>query len=279
VANEEHLFSAHLIFGVPLKNDCAPATSSVTSRDTKYSPDQLLIIRAAASTVNRNGFALLGGRSAFRVRPWKGYMPMTIKTFFTIVAVLALVHGAGFVVVPEQVAPVMNGSIGFNSAYGATVRCSSGGIRSNLLFARDGSSESLRSLFIATIVGNTVGLIVVVMGTAAGTLNSMGWIAALIYLFGAAGSGYFITAIVSLKFLFSLRRDGLIRLKLRIDSRLRAAFSCRGDFPVLTPNRPVVTRVPALKGTPDYQSSITSGRRSKSDRNSRTRQKSQMHLR
>jgi hypothetical protein len=46
-------------------------------------------------------------------------------------------------------------------------------------------------VFIAIIIGNTVGLIVVVMGTTSGTLNSMGWVAALIYLFGAAGSGYF----------------------------------------------------------------------------------------
>jgi hypothetical protein len=61
-------------------------------------------------------------------------------------------------------------------------------------FARDGSSESERGVFIATIIGNTVGLIVVVMGTTAGTLNSMGWVAALIYLFGAAGSGYFVMA-------------------------------------------------------------------------------------
>jgi hypothetical protein len=29
---------------------------------------------------------------------------MTIKTFFTIIAVLALVHGVGFILVPEQVA-------------------------------------------------------------------------------------------------------------------------------------------------------------------------------
>jgi len=61
-------------------------------------------------------------------------------------------------------------------------------------FARDGSSESVRGVLIATIIGNTVGLIVVVMGTTAGTLNSMGWVAALIYLFGAAGSGYFVMA-------------------------------------------------------------------------------------
>jgi hypothetical protein len=52
----------------------------------------------------------------------------------------------------------------------------------------------VRGVFIATIIGNTVGLIVVVMGTTAGTLNSMGWVAALIYLFGAAGSGYFVMA-------------------------------------------------------------------------------------
>ena len=61
-----------------------------------------------------------------------------------------------------------------------------------LWFARNGSSESVRDVLIAVIIGNTVGLIVVVMGTIAGTLNSMGWVAALIYLFGAAGSAYFV---------------------------------------------------------------------------------------
>lgn len=49
-------------------------------------------------------------------------------------------------------------------------------------------------MFIATVVGNTAGLIVVAMGTVAGTLNAMGWVAALIYLFGAVGSGYFLIA-------------------------------------------------------------------------------------
>jgi hypothetical protein len=49
-------------------------------------------------------------------------------------------------------------------------------------------------VLIATIIGNTVGLIVVVMGTAAGTLNALGWVAALIHLFEAAGSGYFAMA-------------------------------------------------------------------------------------
>jgi hypothetical protein len=120
---------------------------------------------------------------------------MTIKTFFTIIAVLALVHGIGFVLVPEQVAA----SYGMATSAPTVLMARLFGaalLGLGLIFwsARDGSSESLRAVFIATVVGNTVGLIVVVMGTTAGTLNSMGWLAALIYLFGAAGSAYFVMA-------------------------------------------------------------------------------------
>jgi hypothetical protein len=117
---------------------------------------------------------------------------MTIKTFFTIIAVLALVHGVGFVLVPEQVAASYGMATSASTVlmarlFGAAL------LGLGLIFwsARDGSLESVRGVFIAIIIGNTVGLIVVVMGTTSGTLNSMGWVAALIYLFGAAGSGYF----------------------------------------------------------------------------------------
>jgi hypothetical protein len=120
---------------------------------------------------------------------------MTIKTFFTIIAVLALVHGVGFVLVPEQVAA------GYGMATSASTVLMARLFGAALLglglifwFARDGSPESARSVLIATIIGNTAGLFVVVMGTIAGTLNSMGWVAALIYLFGAAGSAYFVMA-------------------------------------------------------------------------------------
>ena len=122
----------------------------------------------------------------------KGVHAMTIKTFFAIIAVLALVHGIGFVLVPEQVAASYGmatspSTVLMARLFGAALL----GLGLIFWFARDASSESVRGVFIATIVGNTAGLIVVVMGTTAGTLNSMGWVAALIYLFGAAGSGYF----------------------------------------------------------------------------------------
>ena len=118
---------------------------------------------------------------------------MTIKTFFTIIAILALVHGVGFVLVPEQVAASYGMSASVSTVlmarlFGAALL----GLGLIFWFARGGSSDSVHGVLVATIIGNTLGLIVVVMGTMAGTLNAMGWVATLIYLFGAAGSGYFV---------------------------------------------------------------------------------------
>src|SRR5882757_4407422 len=109
---------------------------------------------------------------------------MTLKMFFTIIAVLALVHGIGFVLGPEQVAASYGMATSASTVlmarlFGAALL----GLGLIFWFARDGSTESVRGVLIATIVGNAVGLIVVVMGTT---------VAALIYLFGAAGSGYFV---------------------------------------------------------------------------------------
>jgi hypothetical protein len=41
---------------------------------------------------------------------------------------------------------------------------------------------------------DVVSLIVAAMGTLAGTMNAMGWVAVLIYLFSAVGCGYFLMA-------------------------------------------------------------------------------------
>jgi hypothetical protein len=42
-------------------------------------------------------------------------------------------------------------------------------------------------------VAEAVSLCVVILGTLAGTLNAMGWVAVLIYLVGAVGCLYFLT--------------------------------------------------------------------------------------
>jgi len=58
-------------------------------------------------------------------------------------------------------------------------------------FARDFSSDAARGVLIATVIGDVVSLIVAAMGTLAGTMNAMGWVAVLIYLVGCA---YLLTA-------------------------------------------------------------------------------------
>jgi hypothetical protein len=120
---------------------------------------------------------------------------MTIKTFFMILAVLAVVHGIGFVLIPEQVA----------SAYGMATSASSrltaqlfGGALLAwgviVWLAREFSSDAVRGVLIGTVIGDVVSLIVAAMGTLAGTMNAMGWVAVLIYLFSAVGCAYFLTA-------------------------------------------------------------------------------------
>ena len=80
---------------------------------------------------------------------------MTIKTFFAIIAVLALVHGVGFVLAPEQVAASYGMAISASTVLmarlfgGALV-----GLGLIFWFARDGSSESMRGVLIPTIIGN-----------------------------------------------------------------------------------------------------------------------------
>lgn len=54
--------------------------------------------------------------------------------------------------------------------------------------------ESVRGVMIGTLVGDVVSLIVAAMGTLAGTMNAMGWVAVLIYGFSGIGCGYFLMA-------------------------------------------------------------------------------------
>jgi hypothetical protein len=52
---------------------------------------------------------------------------------------------------------------------------------------------AVRAVLISTCVAEAISLVFVVQATLAGTLNAMGWVAVLIYLFGAAGCAYFLT--------------------------------------------------------------------------------------
>jgi hypothetical protein len=127
---------------------------------------------------NRNSSDLLARTDRqFRRSEVEGENAMTIKTFFSIIAVLALVHGVGFVLVPEQVAASYGMATSVSTIlmarlFGAALI----GLGLVFWFARGGTSETSRGVLIATVVGNTIGLIVVVLGSVCrdAQLNGMG---------------------------------------------------------------------------------------------------------
>jgi hypothetical protein len=121
---------------------------------------------------------------------------MTIKTFFTILAVLSFLFGVGFVLAPDQV--LANYGIEHSPALALLGRLFGGALLALgaiLWLARDFRDEAaVRAVLIGALIGDVVNLVVATMGTLAGTSNALGWFTVLIYLFGAVGSGYFLMA-------------------------------------------------------------------------------------
>jgi hypothetical protein len=119
---------------------------------------------------------------------------MTIRMFFTILAVLSFLFGIGFVLAPVQV--LANYGIESSPAMALLGRLFGGALLTLgviLWLARDFRDEAaVRAVLIGGLVGDVVNLIAQTMGTLAGTTNALGWSTVLIYLFAAVGSGYFL---------------------------------------------------------------------------------------
>src|SRR6202035_5767941 len=119
---------------------------------------------------------------------------MTIRTFFTILAVLSFLFGVGFVLAPDQV--LANYGIEHSPALALLGRLFGGALLALgviLWLARDFREEAaVRAVLVSTLVGGIVNLVVAIVGTLAGTTNALGWSTVLIYLLAAVGSGYFL---------------------------------------------------------------------------------------
>ena len=121
---------------------------------------------------------------------------MTIKTFFTILAVLSFLFGVGFVLAPDQV--LANYGIEHSPALALVGRLFGGvllTLGTILWLSRDFRDEAaVRAVLAGTVIGSSVNLVVAIMGNLSGTTNALGWSTVLIYLFAAVGSGYFLMA-------------------------------------------------------------------------------------
>jgi hypothetical protein len=121
---------------------------------------------------------------------------MTIKTFFAIFAVLSVVFGIGFVLAPGQV--LSNYGVENSPAVALMSRLFGGTLLAMAVifwFARDIHDEAaLRAVLIGTGIADAVNLVVAIVATSSGTINALGWTTVLIYLCGAVGAAYFLTA-------------------------------------------------------------------------------------
>jgi hypothetical protein len=121
---------------------------------------------------------------------------MTIRTFFAILAVLSVLFGIGFVLAPAQV--LASYGIAHSPALALLGRLFGGALLTLgiiLWLARDFRDDAaIRTVLVAALIGDAVNLVVATMGTMSGVVNALGWSTVLIYLFGAAGSGYFLMA-------------------------------------------------------------------------------------
>jgi hypothetical protein len=121
---------------------------------------------------------------------------MTIRTFFAILAVLSVLFGIGFVLAPAQV--LANYGIEHSPALALLGRLFGGALLTLgiiLWLARDFRDDAaIRTVLVAVLIGDALNLVVATMGTLSGVVNALGWSTVLIYLFGAAGSGYFLMA-------------------------------------------------------------------------------------
>jgi hypothetical protein len=119
---------------------------------------------------------------------------MTIKTFLSIIGALGVIHGVAFIIAPYEVASIygleQSMAVAFISRLFGAALVAWGAI---LWLAGNFRDEAaVRAVLISTCIAEAISLVFVVQATLAGTLNSMGWVAVLIYLFGAAGCAYFL---------------------------------------------------------------------------------------
>ena len=121
---------------------------------------------------------------------------MTIKTYFAIFAVLSVLFGIGFVLAPGAV--LSNYGVENSPALALMSRLFGGTLLAIAVIhwsAREFHDEgAVRAVLVGIGLADAVNCVVAFLATSSGTINALGWTTVLIYLCGAVGAAYFLTA-------------------------------------------------------------------------------------
>jgi hypothetical protein len=103
---------------------------------------------------------------------------MSIRAFLSIIAILGMVHGVAFVMVPYWAASIYG--LEQSLAVALVSRLFGGALiawGAILWQTRNFHDEgAIRTVLICTAIAEAISVCVAVMGTLAGTINTMGWV-------------------------------------------------------------------------------------------------------
>ncbi|MBI3733144.1 MAG: hypothetical protein HY259_06760 [Chloroflexi bacterium] len=118
---------------------------------------------------------------------------MTLRNLLTVSSILGLLFGLGAVLAPGPVTSLYGANLNLSGTvvaqfYGAALI----GLGTLGWLARDFTdAQALRAVVLSSLIADTIGFLVALLGQLAGGANSLGWSTVVIYLLLALGFAYF----------------------------------------------------------------------------------------
>ena len=119
---------------------------------------------------------------------------MRLRNLMAIKAIIVVVFGIGFVLIPATVMSVYGvtldpGGVYMTQLFGAAFIL----LGILLWFARTASASdvALRAIVLAVAIGDAIGFLVALLAQLSGVVNALGWVTVALYLLLALGFGYF----------------------------------------------------------------------------------------
>ncbi|MDH5605865.1 MAG: hypothetical protein OEY93_03160 [Anaerolineae bacterium] len=120
---------------------------------------------------------------------------MNLKTTFTINAIVTVLFGLGFILMPGTLTGMYGVTLSEAGLYvGSLLGATFVGMAVMSWMAKDASeSEARRSIVLGLFVGDGIAFILALLGQLNGVVNSLGWLTVALYLFFAVlfGMNYF----------------------------------------------------------------------------------------
>ena len=119
---------------------------------------------------------------------------MKLSTLMATKAVIIVVFGIGFILMPTTIMSVYGVALNPGGAAMTQLLGASFIVLSILLwFARNAPSSdvALRAIVLGVFIGDTIGFIVALLAQLSGIFNALGWMTVALYLLLALGFGYF----------------------------------------------------------------------------------------